>query len=113
MRFLKLFAGLKKKREFERKHLPFISSLVDYDILIEIGYAQERNQVLTVKQLFLLKIAPDATVRRRLARLTAQGAVSRTKNVNDYRSDCLALSSSSLKVFDRYGGMLEVIATSF
>jgi DNA-binding MarR family transcriptional regulator len=111
MRIPKLFAALKKKRDFERKHLPFISSLVDYDIIIEIGYVQEQDRALTVKQLFLLKIASDATVRRRLARLTARGSVRRTTNVNDHRSDCLALSVSSLKAFDKYGALLAGIVT--
>ena len=112
MKFLKLFAGLKKKRDFERKQLPFIGSLIDYDIVIEIGYAQEQNQAFTLKQLFLLRIAPDATVRRRLAKLTAKGIVTRTTNANDHRSDCLTLSAASLKVLDKYGGVLAGIATS-
>jgi hypothetical protein len=36
-----LFAGLKKIREIEKTHLSFIKSLVDFDIVIEIGYAEE------------------------------------------------------------------------
>jgi DNA-binding MarR family transcriptional regulator len=112
MKFPQLFAGLKKKREFERKQLPFIGSLIDYDIIIEIGYAQEQSQLFTLKQLFLIKIASDATVRRRLARLTAKGIVIRSTNANDHRSDCLTLSAASLKVLDRYGGVLAGIATS-
>jgi DNA-binding MarR family transcriptional regulator len=112
MKFLKLFAGLKKRREFERKQLPFIGSLIDYDIVIEIGYAQEQSQTFTVKQLFLIKIASDATVRRRLAKLTAKGVVTRSTNANDHRSDYLTLSASSLKLLDKYGGVLAGIATS-
>jgi DNA-binding MarR family transcriptional regulator len=112
MKYPKLFAGLKKKREFERKQLPFIGSLIDYDIIIEIGYAQEQNQAFTLKQLFLIEIASDATVRRRLAKLTAQGIVRRTTNANDRRSDCLTLSASSLKTLDKYGDVMSGIATS-
>jgi hypothetical protein len=112
MKYSKLFAGLKKKREFERNQLPFISSLIDYDIVIEIGYAQEQDRVFTLKQLFLINIASDATVRRRLATLTAQGTVRRTTNANDHRSDCLTLSASSLKILDKYGGVMAGIATS-
>jgi hypothetical protein len=112
MKYLKLFAGLKKKREFERKQLPFIGSLIDFDIIIEIGFAQEQDKTLTLKHLFLIKIASDATVRRRLATLTAQGTVKRTTNPNDRRSDCLTLSASSLKILDKYGDVMAEIATS-
>jgi hypothetical protein len=112
MKYLKLFAGLKKKREFERNQLPFIGSLIDYDIVIEIGYAQEQDQTFTLKHLFLTKIASDATVRRRLAKLTMQGTVRRITNVNDHRSDCLTLSASSLKILDKYGGVMAGIATA-
>jgi hypothetical protein len=106
MKFLALFATLKKKREFERLQLPFIRSLIDFDILIEIGYAQERKKTFTPKQLFLLKIASVSTVRRRLASLTEQGTVTRRTNAADHRSDLLTLASSTLKVFERYGGVL-------
>ena len=39
MKTFKLFAALKKIREFERLQLPFIKSLIDFDIIIEIGHA--------------------------------------------------------------------------
>jgi hypothetical protein len=98
-----LFATLKKMREFERQQLPFLRSLIDFDIMIEIGYAQEQKKPLTPKPLFLLKLGSVTTVRRRLARLTEQGMVKRRTDANDRRSDILTLSSSSLKLFGRYG----------
>jgi DNA-binding MarR family transcriptional regulator len=106
MKFLTLFAALKKKRQFEKLQFPFIKSLIDFDILIEIGYAQEQKTTITPKQLFLLKIASVSTVRRRLASLTEQGIVTRRTNVADHRSDLLTLAGSTLKVFERYGGVL-------
>ena len=112
MKLLKLFAALKKKREFERQQLPFIGSLIDFDIIIEIGFAQEQRKLFTPKQLFLLKIASDATVRRRLAKLTDQGVVHRSTNRNDHRSGLLTLSPSSIKVLDKYGATLAGIAAS-
>ena len=36
---------IEKIREFERLQLPFLKSVVDFDIVIEIGYAEERGQV--------------------------------------------------------------------
>ena len=38
---MKLFTGLKQIREFERRQLPFLKSVIDFDIVIEIGYAEE------------------------------------------------------------------------
>jgi transcription initiation factor IIE alpha subunit len=110
MKFQKLFAGLKKIREFERLQLPFVTSLIDFDIVIEIGYAQEQRKEFTPKQLFLLKIGSVTTVRRRLAKLTEQGIVTRRTNTKDQRSDFLTISASSLKVMDRYGGVLAGIS---
>lgn len=106
MKFPQLFATLKKIRDFERLQFPFVRSLVDFDIIIEIGHAQEQKRTLTPKQLFLLNLGSMTTVRRRLALLTEQGIVTRRANVEDHRSDLLTLSTSSLRLFDRYGGVL-------
>jgi hypothetical protein len=43
---MKLFTGLKKIREFERQQFPFLKSVFDFDIVIEIGYAEEGGQPL-------------------------------------------------------------------
>jgi hypothetical protein len=47
----KIFTGLKQIRKFERRQLPFLKSIVDFDVVIEIGYAEEQGQPLTLKQL--------------------------------------------------------------
>ena len=70
---MKLFAALRKIREFERLQLPFLKSVIDLDIVIQIGYAEEEGQPLKLKQLYLLKITSRSTVRRRLARLIRTG----------------------------------------
>jgi DNA-binding MarR family transcriptional regulator len=109
---MKLFAALRKIREFERLQLPFLQSMVDFDILIEIGYAEEQQHPLTLKQLLLLNLSSRTTVRRRLARLIEGGIVTRRKNTNDQRSSLLSLSSSSLKLLGKYGGVLTSISVS-
>ena len=109
---MKLFTGLRKIREFERLQLPFLKSVVDFDIVIEIGYAEEQQQPLTLKQLLLLNLSSRTTVRRRLARLIAQGTVVRRKNANDQRSSLLTISSSSLRLLGKYGGVLTSISAS-
>jgi DNA-binding MarR family transcriptional regulator len=107
---MKLFTGLKKIREFERQHLPFLKSIVDLDIVIEIGYAEEQEQPLTLKQLFLLNIRSRTTVRRKLRRLIDQGIVMRRKHANDHRSSLLTISASSVKLLARYSGTLTSIS---
>src|ERR1700693_4843632 len=107
---MKLFTGLKKIREFERKQLPFLKSIVDFDIVIEIGYAEEQGQPLTLKQLFLLNIRSRTTVRRKLARLVEQGFVVRRKHSNDHRASVLVISPSGVKLLARYGGTLIFIS---
>src|ERR1700674_4680425 len=108
---MKLFTGLKKIREFERKQLPFLKSIVVFDIVIEIGYAEEQGQPLTLKQLFLLNIRSRTTVRRKLRRLIDQGIVTRRKHASDHRSSLLTISASSIKLLSRYGGTLTSIST--
>jgi hypothetical protein len=108
---MKLFTGLKKIREFERLQLPFLKSVVDFDIVIEIGYAEEQQgQPLTLKQLFLLNISSRTTVRRKLARLIEQGIVIRRKHANDHRASLLIIAPSTVKLLSKYGGTLTSIS---
>jgi DNA-binding MarR family transcriptional regulator len=109
---MKLFTGLRKIREFERLQLPFLKSVVDFDIVIEIGYAEEQGQPLTLKQLFLLNFGSRTTVRRKLAALVEQGMVIRRKHANDQRANLLSISPSSIKLLSKYVGALTVISTS-
>jgi len=107
---MKLFAGLKQIREFERRQLPFLRSVVDFDIIIEIGYAEEQGQPLTLKQLFLLNIRARSTVRRKLASLIEQGTIIRRKHANDQRSTLLIISPSTVKLLGKYGGTITSIS---
>ena len=108
---MKLFAGLKKIREFERRQLPFLKTVVDFDVVIEIGYAEEEEQPLTLKQLFLLNLSSRTTVRRKLAMLIERGVVIRRKHANDHRASLLTISPSIVKVLGKYGGTLTSIST--
>ncbi len=109
---MKLFTGLKKIREFERLQLPFLKSIVDFDIVIEIGYAEEKGKPLTLKQLFLLNISSRTTVRRKLATHIDQGIVMRRKHANDQRASLLIISPSLIKLLSKYGGALTSISAS-
>ena len=107
---MKLFTGLKQIREFERRQLSFLKSIADFDIVIDIGYAEEQEQPLTLKQLLLLNISSRATVRRKLARLIEQGIVIRRKHANDQRSSLLIISPASVKLLAKYGGTLTSVS---
>jgi DNA-binding MarR family transcriptional regulator len=108
---MKIFTGLKKIREFERRQLPFLRTVVDFDIVIEIGYAEEQGQPLTLKQLFLLNLSSRTTVRRKLAKLIERGIIIRRKHANDHRASLLTITPSIVKVLGKYGGKLISIAT--
>ena len=107
---MKLFTGLRQIREFERRQLPFLKSVIDFDIVIEIGYAEEQEQPLTLKQLFLLKLSSRTTVRRKLARLIEQGIVMRRKHANDHRTSLLTISASTVRLLGKYCGTVTTIS---
>ena len=107
---MKLFTGLKKIRAFEKLQLPFLKSVVDFDIVIEIGYAEEQGQPLTLKQLFLLNIRSRTTVRRKLTKLIEQGIVIRRKQAHDHRASLLIISPATLRLLGKYGGTLTSIS---
>ena len=107
---MKLFTGLRQIREFERRQLPFLKSVIDFDIVIEIGYAEEQGQPLTLKQLFLLNIRSRTTVRRKLARLIDQGIVMRRKHANDHRTSLLTISASTVRLLGKYCGTVTTIS---
>ena len=109
---MKLFTGLRKIREFERRHLPFLRSVIDFDIVIEIGYAEEQGQPITLKQLLLLNICSRTTVRRKLATLVEQGIIIRRKHANDHRASLLMIAPSGVKLLSKYGGTLTSISVS-
>jgi hypothetical protein len=107
-RIQELFGMLRRRRQYERAHLPFMQSLVDFDIVIEVGYAQEQGAPITIKQLLLLlgELTSARTVRRRLDRLIYSGVILQRRKVTDQRSTALALSVTSSRSLEKYGAML-------
>lgn len=86
-----------KKVKSVLSEMPGIKTYKDFDILIEIGYHQEEGNPLTLKQLMLLKIASQATVRRYLNGLVRDGMVEKFASTGDQRSVELRLSASTCK----------------
>ena len=109
---MKLFTGLRKIRDYQRAQLPFLKSVIDFDIVIEIGYAEEEGHPLTLKHLFLLNVSSRTTVRRKLAKLIEQGVIVRRKQTNDLRASLLIISPTCNKTLGKYCGALTSISWS-
>lgn len=101
-----LFAKLRELRAFEKRHLPFIGTLEDFDLLREIGFHQEAGTPLTMKQLYLLDLASVATVQRRLRRLRQLGAIQAVRSEGDGRAVQLRLTPRALRAFQKYCELL-------
>jgi DNA-binding MarR family transcriptional regulator len=106
-----LFAGLRKLRDLERKHLPFARSLAEFDLVIEIGYHEERGKALTYKHLLTLGFCARTTLNRRLNGLVEQGVVTRTRSTRDARAVILGISKSAMQRLHRYRGSMIALFT--
>ncbi len=89
----------KRLRELKSilEEFPGVKTYKELDILIEIGYHQEIGSPLTMKQLSLLDVASQATVRRCLHRLIHAGFVEKGKEPSDHRAIVLYLSEATVR----------------
>jgi hypothetical protein len=109
---MKLFTGLRKLRELQRTHVPFIRGILEYDIVIEIGFAEELGRPITLKRLFLLNISSPSTVRRKLGQLVKEGTIIRQKTEKDQRSSVLSVAAPAVRAFGKYGGSVAAVAAA-
>jgi len=101
-----VFEYLHQLRTFERRHLPFIRTLEDMNMLFLIGLHQERGVPLTLKHMLSFDIGSAATLERRLARMKNLGVVVQSRSELDRRNVELKLSPKTWRVFQRYGSMI-------
>jgi hypothetical protein len=101
-----IFASLSKIRAFEKTHLPFLTTIEDFDIARIIGLYQERGEILVLKQLMLEVPGSIATLTRRLSKLRLAGHVLAESHGADRRVTSLLLNPSLQKVYVRYGALL-------
>ncbi len=92
---------------FQRKHLPMFQALVDYSIAIEVGFHQKNGNPLTLKQLFLLDLAPTSTVQRRLKRLIDLGIIDKDTNPIDRRMIELKITPGADRLLRKYAQWIE------
>jgi DNA-binding MarR family transcriptional regulator len=90
----KIFKKLRSLRDLERKLLPFVLTVEDRDIVLEIGYHSEIRRPIGVKQLHTLRIGSESTIRRRLNRLRKKGLVQQQRADHDRRNLNLKLHAS-------------------
>jgi len=102
-----IFGALRAQRGFERRHLCFLRTLEDRDLLYEIGYHQMRGKPLGLKQLLLLGIASVPTVQRRLRRLRQAGAIRQQRASHDRRVIEVTLAPRIAQIFSRYDELVE------
>lgn len=88
--------------------LPFVKSLLDHDILVAIGAAEETQIPLGYKQLVLLNLAPATTLRRRLNVLLGNRTIRRSTQRDDGRRVCYSLHRKTLAAYQLY--MLKVLS---
>lgn len=103
---MKVFAHLRATRTFRRRHLGFLETREDHDIVQEIGYHEEAGKPLTLKQLQMMGITSLPTLQRRLRRLRDVGAVVSRRMDGDARAVELTLSSKVMRTYHRYGDLI-------
>lgn len=100
---LKTFRALTALTEFRRRYLPFVQTLDDLDLVLEIGLHQAAGHPIALKALFLKGNGSVATIQRRLTRLKRLGVVAQERAGHDKRVQRLTLSPNIWKVYARLG----------
>ena len=104
---MKIFHILKALTDFRKRHMPFVKTLEDLDLLREIGFHQETGDPITLKVLFLQGIGSVATIQRRLSRLKRLGVVHESRAEHDKRLVKLMLSATVVRDYGRVFGMMK------
>ena len=86
--------------------LPFVHSLEEHQILIEIGAADQARCPLGFKQLGLLKLAPPSTLQRRLKKLLAKRIIKKVTQRTDGRRVAYSLTARTLAAYKRFVTLL-------
>lgn len=104
-----LFTNLTRIAAFERSHFRYIRSREDWNILIAIGEAGERQVPIGFKQLVLQDVATPSTLTRKLKQLLAARVIRRVVQSADGRMVAYTLTRSGLEAFRRYERFLRAL----
>jgi DNA-binding MarR family transcriptional regulator len=102
-----VFAALRSTRGFRRRHMAFLQTQEDHDLVLEIGFHQELGQPITVRELQLRGLTSVPTLQRRLRRLRQSGAVLVKRSAQDGRAVELTLSPKVANAYERYADLLK------
>ncbi len=97
---------IRKLRKFVRlamNHIERIGTREDLLILLEIADNQTSDRCLTLKQLALSGIAPESTLKRRLARLAKRGLITKMPIEGDRRVQRYQVESRALETLRMLG----------
>ena len=103
---LQTFRALKASGEFRRRHLPFLKTLEDQDLIRSIGFSHAAGSPLSLKDLFAQGIGSVATIQRRLARLKRIGVVAQSTARHDKRVVTLTLTAHARRLHKKWAGQL-------
>jgi DNA-binding MarR family transcriptional regulator len=101
-----IFAHLRSLAAFRGRHLPFLKTVEDENMVQEIGHHQVLGAPLTLKQLLVVSGGSVATVQRRLQRLKRLGVVQERRSESDRRWVELRLSPACMKAFSQHDTLL-------
>jgi len=101
-----VFGKLQELRTFQRRRLPLLRSIEDFDVIVEIGCHEDQGIPLTLKRLFLRNIGSVATVQRRLSRLKRLGMVLQKRSLRDRRNLELTVSPEVRRLYRRMDRLL-------
>ncbi len=104
---MKTFEKLNRIRAFQRQHMPYLKALEAYDMICEIGTAQEKGTLILAKHLIEDNLGANATLRRHLERLVKLGIVTKSKGKDDERTAPLHLSKDALKAYGKLEKFIE------
>ena len=91
---LNSFAKMRVLSALRMKHLPFIQTTAQHDVIIAIGEANAASIPINYKQLSLLELMPPTTLQRTLKRLHADALITKTQGTTDSRHINYALTES-------------------
>ena len=103
---MRIFNRLQQLSDFRRRHLPFVRTLEDLDLIREIGSHQAAGDSVTLGLLFLKGIGSVATVQRRIGRLKRLGVVQQSRVEHDKRLVRLVLSPPVWRSYEQLNRMM-------
>jgi DNA-binding MarR family transcriptional regulator len=104
-----VFAALRTTRAFKRRHMRFLQTQDDWNLVVEIGFHQEDGKPLTMKKLQLIGLVSVPSLQRRLRRLREGGIIVARRSAQDARLVELTLSPNIMRAFAKYSELIKSV----